>query len=284
MKSSTNDINTVAKTLLLSVIILTITGGHYQLRAQEQGMLLFEENFDNIQVHDWELEPGWIVTEGMLRGSGHSWARPSVEPWQDFRLQFRLNLQHGRIHLIYRLNDKGRYFIGFHENGSYLNKQYWPDTFINLSGREVATRDLDHWYQIEIISSGSKLRFLVDGELEWEYTDPDPLNGGTFAFETLEDSAAYIDDIRVFGQVPDTSLTWVRTGGPLGGLGYDVRMRPDNPDIMYVTDAWAGVFISTNGGQTWQPSNQGITTRTGESGDAIPVFCLTIDPHNHDTI
>lgn len=79
-------------------------------------------------------------------------------------------------------------------------------------------------------------------------------------------------------------LTWVRTGGPLGGLGYDVRMRPDNPELMYVSDAWAGVHLSTDGGQTWFPSNEGITTRTGESGDAIPVFSLTIDPNNYDII
>ncbi|NIW88262.1 MAG: hypothetical protein GWN12_05615, partial [Thermoplasmata archaeon] len=43
-------------------------------------------------------------------------------------------------------------------------------------------------------------------------------------------------------------------------------------------------FMSTDGGQTWFPSNEGITTRTGPSGDAIPVFCLTIDPHDYDTI
>jgi photosystem II stability/assembly factor-like uncharacterized protein len=79
-------------------------------------------------------------------------------------------------------------------------------------------------------------------------------------------------------------LTWVRTGGPLGGLGYDVRMRPDNPNVMYVSDAWAGVHMSTDGGQTWFPSNEGITTRTGDSGDAIPVFSLTIDPNNYDIL
>ncbi|MFC1633887.1 hypothetical protein ACFL5Z_03530 [Planctomycetota bacterium] len=284
MKSGSIEIDNIVKVLFLSVIILAITCGPHQLLAQEKENLLYEENFDDVQVQDWELEEGWIVTDGMLKGVNHAWARPLVGPWQDFRLQFRLNLQHGCIHLVYRLNDKGRYFIGFHEHGSYLNKQYWPETFIDLFRQEVIPRDLDRWYEIEIVGSGPNLQFLVDGELEWEYSDPDPLNEGTFAFETLEDSAAYIDDIHVFGQASDTSLAWVRTGGPLGGLGYDVRMRPDNPDIMYVTDAWAGVFISTDGGKTWHPSNEGITTRTGESGDAIPVFCLTIDPHDHDTI
>ncbi|MDD5264004.1 MAG: hypothetical protein PHU43_04115 [Candidatus Bipolaricaulis sp.] len=80
------------------------------------------------------------------------------------------------------------------------------------------------------------------------------------------------------------TLQWVRTGGPLGGLGYDVRMRPDNPDVMYVTDAWSGVHVSTDGGKTWAPANTGITTRTGPSGDAIPVFSLTIDPSDPDVI
>jgi photosystem II stability/assembly factor-like uncharacterized protein len=79
-------------------------------------------------------------------------------------------------------------------------------------------------------------------------------------------------------------LRWIRTGGPLGGLGYDVRMRPDNPDIIYATDAWSGVNISVDGGRTWQPSNEGIVTRAGHSGDAIPVFSLTIDPHDPEVI
>ena len=81
-----------------------------------------------------------------------------------------------------------------------------------------------------------------------------------------------------------STLTWVNTGGPLGGLGYDVRMRPDNPDIMFVTDAKAGVFKSTDGGQNWYPSNNGITARTGETGELIPVFSLTIDPNNPDIV
>jgi hypothetical protein len=86
------------------------------------------------------------------------------------------------------------------------------------------------------------------------------------------------------GGSPLADQTWVRLGGPIGGLGYDIRMRPDNPDIMYVTDAWAGVHKSTDGGMTWFTLNEGIDARTGPSGDAIPVFCLTIDPNNYDTV
>ncbi|HUV62836.1 MAG TPA: hypothetical protein VMW24_03005 [Sedimentisphaerales bacterium] len=284
MINCTKGLKNLIRTLLVLAIIIVAMSGHHPTRAQGQEIVLFEADFEDGQAEGWELESGWIVADGMLTGQGHSWAWPHVGPWQDFRLQFRLNLQQGCIHLVYRLNDTGRYFIGFHQEGSYLKKQYWPETFVDLLERPVELRELGRWRNIEIAGAGSMLQFFVDGELEWEYTDTNPLLGGTFAFETLDDSIAHIDDIRVLGQPSSTSMNWIRTGGPLGGLGYDVRMRPDNPDVMYVTDAWAGVFVSPNGGQTWYPSSQGITTRTGESGDAIPVFCLTIDPHDNDII
>jgi photosystem II stability/assembly factor-like uncharacterized protein len=87
------------------------------------------------------------------------------------------------------------------------------------------------------------------------------------------------------GGVPAYGSTpWVFTGGPNGGLGYDIRMRPDDPDVVFVTDAHAGVFKSSDGGAHWYPKNNGITTRLGLSGTQIPVFCLTIDPNNYDRI
>jgi uncharacterized protein (TIGR03382 family) len=285
------------KTWGLAAVTLIILSGALLLAAasyaQSPGQIaLYQETFASGQATGWQLEPGWqVVQDGdnaVLAGEGHYWARPGVSFRGDFRVQFRLKLLRGRIHLVYRTNNLGRYFIGFQEDKSDLNKQYWPDTFQNeLAGSNTA-HSLGTWHEIEIAGQGGNLRFLVDDQLEWEYTDPDPLEAyGSFAFETLDDSQAQVDDIVVYGPAPtptpttDRRFTWVRTGGPLGGLGYDVRVRPDNPDKMAVTDAWAGVFVSDDGGQTWLPSNQGITTRTGSSGDAIPVFCLTIDPSNH---
>ena len=274
----------ITRTFLILTIVFSAIMSHPPAWGQELETVLFEEDFEGTLDPPWELEPGWSVTDGMLRGEGHHWAQPAAGSWKDFRLTFRLRLQQGGIHLVYRMNDTGRYFFGFHEDGSYLKKQYWPDTFIDLVDHFVTPRDLGNWCEIEIAGAGDELLFFVDGVLELEYIDPDPLGRGGFAFETLDDSVAYIDDVRVFGQSAGTSQAWIYTGGPLGGLGYDVRMRPDNPDIMYVTDAWAGVFISSDGGKTWHPSNEGITTRAGASGDAVPVFCLTIDPHDNDTV
>ena len=262
--------------------------------------ILFQEDFQAGAARGWDLEPGWQLAqdngEWFLEGSGHVWARANQPFPGDFRLTFRVRLLRGTIHLVYRLNDIGRYFIGFEAGGSALNRQEWPDTFHNgLTGASVA-HPLNTWHEVEISGEGGHLRFVVDGRQEWEYTDPEPLLAGSFAFETLDGASAQVDDIVVYGpsaatQVPSGAvpgstgiLSWVPSVGPLGGLGYDVRMHPKDPDRMYVTDAYAGVFLSSDGGDTWFPSSEGITTRTGDSGDAIPVFCLTIDPNNPDII
>jgi len=77
---------------------------------------------------------------------------------------------------------------------------------------------------------------------------------------------------------------WIRTGGPSGGLGYDVRIHPLNKDIMFVTDNPSGVNKSYDAGKTWIQKNEGIIARTGPSGDGVPIFSLTIDPNNTDIV
>lgn len=75
-------------------------------------------------------------------------------------------------------------------------------------------------------------------------------------------------------------LSWEPLGGPPGGLGYDIRYNFANPNTWYVTDAFAGVFISTDNGYQWEPSNTGIPPQSGPTGDDIPIFSLTVDPIN----
>lgn len=83
---------------------------------------------------------------------------------------------------------------------------------------------------------------------------------------------------------PLADQTWVRLGGPLGGIGYDIKMDPEDPDVMYVTDTNSGINKSIDGGKTWFPLNDGINLKRGNSNDLIPVFCVTIDPNNSSII
>ncbi len=91
----------------------------------------------------------------------------------------------------------------------------------------------------------------------------------------------------VLFRVPGTSYageSWVKTGGPPGGLGYDVRIHPNAKNVMYVTDNFSGVNRSTSAGETWWSSNTGISVRSGPTGDGYPIFSLTIDQNNPDCI
>jgi photosystem II stability/assembly factor-like uncharacterized protein len=289
-------------TLALIIISAGVPAESLQRAAAQN--YAYQEDFEDGQAQGWSLETGWqVILDGVnhvLQGQGHAWARSNQMYDGDYQLSFRIKLVEGTVHLIYRLNDIGRYFIGFYNDGTYLNKQIWPEEYYSDLAVYSGKHTLNIWHQIEIVGRGDTLIFYVDNQQELEYTDPQPLLAGSFAFETLDGSQAYVDDIKVILESPasiivspqgqnnqlpsSTELNWVWTGGPLGGLGYDIRMRPDDPDRMYVTDAWAGVFMSVDGGATWFPSNDGITTRTGTTGDAIPVFSLTIDPNQPDTI
>ncbi len=142
-------------------------------------------------------------------------------------------------------------------------------------------------------------------------TDPDPLPEGGLGFRVEGEATGEFDDFVLTseGEAPPSleptaiaepsrpaeasptpgaitggELAWVRTGGPPGGLGYDIRYNFNDPNIWYVTDNFAGVHISTDNGLTWQPSNSGIPPQAGPTGDAIPIFSLTVDPHNPQII
>ena len=45
---------------------------------------------------------------------------------------------------------------------------------------------LNRWYDVEIVGEGGHIQVFVDGNLELEYTDDDPVLQGTIAFETLD--------------------------------------------------------------------------------------------------
>jgi len=198
-----------AHALLLAPLLLALLLPVVHAPGHAQGpeeVVLYEENFDDGQAQGWDLDEGWRIeaesgTNYVLSGSGHNWARYAEGEWQDFRVSFRLSLreQNSVIHLNYRLSDEGRYYISFRHTGSSLEKQYWPDRFLGPLATSDTPYDYWRWYQVEIVGEGAHIQFFVNGELQLDYTDPQPLLSGTIAFETLNGSYAQVDDIVVIG-------------------------------------------------------------------------------------
>jgi len=256
----------------------------------EEGALLFQDDFEDGRTDGWALAPGWDVgsEDGnyFLNGSGHSFARPDASGWNDYTIEARFKLIKGVFHFNFRENTgKGyiRYFLGLSPGQLYLKKQITSD-FFDLSHANVPL-ELDSWYTVRAVLEGNGIKIYLDDTLVLNYTDSDiPILSGISSFEMLENSVAHFDDILVTGTQTVQRNRWVKTGGPSGGLGYDVRIHPFDKNIMFVTDNPSGVNKSYDGGTTWVQKNEGITARAGTSGDGVPIFCLTIDPNNPDIV
>lgn len=263
------------------------------------------EDFEDGQADGWEMEQGWeIIQDGenhVLRGEGHHFARikaktQSAGEIQDF--EFRYKLPDGNAHIIFRqIGSEGRYFVRLEQNSIALHKTVRKNPLPTegdpydhpILVKKPATAGGNRWHALQINGNGNQITVFLDGQLALEYTDQDnPYLSGGVAFETLDDTVTYllVDDIVLKGNpiVTDQSgLTWVFTGGPRGGIGYDIRINPVDHNNIWVTDAYAGAHQSLDGGRSWSAKNQGINARVGFSGDAVPIFSLTIDL-NHPEI
>ncbi|PKP57676.1 hypothetical protein CVT91_10070 [Candidatus Atribacteria bacterium HGW-Atribacteria-1] len=252
--------------------------------------LLFQDNFEDGVAKNWELEPGWDIKSEkdnyILSGSGHRWARPHVSGWTDYTIEVDIKIIRGSLHFNIRHNTEGmfsRYFLGIHQSGLYLNKQIGEDFFDLIESSQPLK--LRKWNKIKISVEGNNIKVYLNNTLKIDYNDDDiPIRLGGFAFETLDKSLVYFDNITVTGVKLVQKAKWVKTGGPIGGLGYDIRIHPQDKKIMFVTDNPSGVNKSYDGGNTWVQRNKGITVRSGSSGDGIPIFSLSIDPNNPNIV
>lgn len=179
-------------------------------------------------------------------------------------------------------------YVGTLDLGAYVSTD-GGDTFAPL-GQDTATGRLPV-VDLAISSDGSVLYAAVGLQGVYRLGPPPSSQqtseavGSDEVAESPETSASTEDaassaDAEHDVATSNESLTWVRTGGPPGGTGYDIRYNFDDFNTWYVTDAGAGVHISTDNGLTWQDSNSGIPGQSGLTGDGIPVFCLTVDPHD----
>lgn len=246
---------------------------------------LFQDDFDNGNANSWLLEEGWQVLQDdgnfVLSSSQHSFAKAGSTFWTNYSMTVRVKLQtnNSGTHLNYRNQGCDRYFVAFNAGVVSLSKTYPCGTHAQLASVS-SSHALNQWYTVKIVGDAGNIKVYVDDLLQIDFTDPAPLLNGGIAIEGLDNSSVYYDDVAVVSNMPSARNLWRSTGGPLGGLGYDVRIHPHDNNILYVTDNWAGVVRSYTGGKTWSQTNSGITIRGGTTGDTINIFSLTVDPND----
>ncbi len=262
---------------------------------------IFLDDFEDGEAENWTLDKGWsvIAAEGggycldfNSNDSAHvSRAIPIINRQENFVLTLSINFSDkNRFEILLRSTflvtaiEFQYYSLRFEDDSLFLGKS----ELIGSSSRQqiIHTQPcpitLNHQYRFDIRVEDSTIVLYLDGVSVLTFTDTDeyyPFGG--FALAAMA-ARVNIDDINVYTGSKGPH-NWIKTGGPHGGLGYDVRIHPNNSNIVYVTDAYAGVAKSTDGGDNWLESNQSIQTFGGEGG--YPVFCLTIDvKHNPERL
>jgi len=254
---------------------------------------VWREGFDDPTMPGWERSSGVAVVDGLLRMEGAGFAFHGGE-WADLVLRVRIRLTgDSSLVLSFRASDgrANHLVIG----PGFLTLQREQDGGVS----EIATAvpvavPTDQWFEVGITALGDAHTIALNGDPVLDAREEDALPPGGIGLEVLGGTVE-IDDLSVLvggeagqpaQQIPPeaTDLAWIRTGGPPGGLGYDIRYNFSDPNVWYVTDNFAGVHISYDNGHTWQPSNAGISAQLGPTGDWRPIFSLTVDPHNPQII
>jgi uncharacterized protein (TIGR03437 family) len=254
--------------------------------------VLFRDDFEDGDADGWALNViesqarGWQVEkEGnnhVFVGRGGGEARLVEGPWGDFRLAAKVKVVGGWLDISCRNSYYAYYDVRLQRDSLALSRVRLNSEFTWLAN-VPASYAPDRWYSLAIVGIGANIKVYVDGVLKIDYTDPAPVLLGGVGLSMASGSEVFVDDVEVSSPAPSGPV-WVRSGGPPGANPGEVRMRPDNPDVMYLADVFSGVSRSVDGGKTWFASNRGIAMRAGLSGDNIPVHCLTIDPHNPNVI
>jgi len=259
--------------------------------AQSDWEQLFYDDFQDGTTDNWELQEGWSIlqldTNYVLAGENHFWANCKTgSSWIDYSFKCKLNIQQGAIHLNFRVSERGRYMLGLSLEGIILTRDdLWGD-YTELALVESGLTE-GTWYDIEIIANLKTFQVFINKEMLVQVWDEKALEMGNIAFETLDSSKVWVDQVEITGTPqlePPEGYDWIRTGGPPGGLGYDIRIHPLEPNTVFVTDNPSGMNKSYDGGVSWHQKNEGITARTGGSLESIPVFSATIDPGNPDIL
>ena len=125
----------------------------------------------------------------VLRGAGHVHARAGSN-WDEVVWRMRVKLSTGNTHLNFHARDDLRYLISFAADWTQLIR---GDSTIQAN----ANRMLDEWYVVEISLLDNIFRVAVDGVIEIEQQDPNPLPPGGIWLEVLDQSVALFDDVHI---------------------------------------------------------------------------------------
>ena len=155
---------------------------------------LFSSDFES-GSGGWEFSDNqaWSVVQTQdskaLRGSGHVHAFAG-DDWDEIIWRMRVNLSTGRAHLNFHASNGRRYLISFGQDWTQLMRDEM------LAATDIS-HSLEEWHVVEISLLQNTIRIAVDGVLEIEQMESNPLPPGGIWLEVLDTSVVLFDDVHV---------------------------------------------------------------------------------------
>lgn len=176
--------------------------------------IIFTEDFSD--VSEWTFynendqvvninEGSWILTNEQLSGSGHVWANAGDNSWEITRFDTKVQMKSGGVHVNFLMNDDGRYYVSLSEERIGLHRQYdgW-EIFEELEYFEDYGLEPNKWYDLRIElnygNSDNHIVVYLDNTLVIVSSHMPIYEQGHIAFETLDDSNYWFDDVVVYGE------------------------------------------------------------------------------------
>ncbi len=200
---------------ILIFALLTLTGVHQQLTAQDD----FKKIFDGKSMDGWkanENTASWKLMDGMLVCKGersHLFYVGDDKPFKNFHFKAEVKTTKGSnagiyFHTKYQDNGWPKYGYECQVNVSHSDPKKSSGLYAVKDVADPGIKD-DEWYTQEIIVNGRHIELKINGKTMVDYNEPENKNAfsgeferrlaeGTFALQAHDpESLVYFRNIEV---------------------------------------------------------------------------------------
>jgi hypothetical protein len=133
--------------------------------------VLFEDNFTTFK--NWRVGRGWEIRDGKAIGREHSFLELQ-RVFSDFSIKLKFKISEGGIHLGFRENEKGRYFVNLQKEHISLSKTIKVGSELRHPG--LISKDTmigEGWHTLQLIANRNNITLFIDGNEVIGYEDRD---------------------------------------------------------------------------------------------------------------
>ena len=168
----------------------TLTKDDYIQVAGVSDSILFEDDFDNSEIHPaWRLKNGtWQERDGTIIQTSNyyggtidaaCYAMVGSHLWKNYRLQVDLkSSDNDKIGVVFNYQDAGNFYLfTWQREGTHRAiKRFVDGQWINIASDSV-NYEINQWYQLDLVTRDGQIDLSIDSTLIFSVEDTTFMNG-----------------------------------------------------------------------------------------------------------